>query len=738
MQGKAAPPLSVPYRLAILYLMLPLVIWLVGWFQWWLGIPMAALIALGLWRALSGSWRVSLRPTDFVLLLIAAGWVLGTAAGGVFEINTFDWSKHRAIFLDLSIGDWPTYLPSYLESPPLLRYYLGYYMVPGLLAKLLGVAALNWAIPLWTWFGVALMLLLFTRGYRGWLVISAALILVFFSGIDIMRVALPEGKDWIEVGVDPQEWSRLWLAQWRAWAESVNMPSMYHPHMASLMRAPQHFIAGVLYVLLLLQLHKEPRFLSVSGILLATSLLWSPFVAIALLPLVIALVLANGIRPLIQWQNLLLAIPIAGLLCTYLLSGPVTSLPFGWVWTVYTDAWPRLLREIPAIYFTRFLLLAVLVVVLRPSLIRDPFLIAGVISLFVLPWLYFGKFNDLLLRGSIPSLALLSYYCAAAFAGSSVDWIPRRALRLVLLGALGILLSIGAGTPLFQLAHVVNNHEIGLFDFGVYRYRTLALGDSILQDTAPDLHGQYAVYDVPVVLRRLLRESGGDVRMLERGERIAQSRYDVYLIEDRLIYIREQCDVAEEESSFFLHTFPLNPEELPGRAHSTRDFDFRNFGWRAGDTCLAIRVLPPFTIGRIRTGQTSSSRPLNSWLSEYYTESYKSRLVEEAGEPLLRSQFTVYRHEHTLIYVKEPCSQADTEARILLHIVPVDPRDLWDKRNQGSIDVLDFEFREFGERKGERCVAIRATPDYAIKEIRTGQFGTGDSLLWEGTVTLEE
>ena len=189
MQDKAAPPLSVPHRLAILYLMLPLVIWLVGWFQWWFGIPMAALIALGLWRALSGSWRVSLRPTDFVLLLIAAGWVLATAAGGVFEINTFDWSKHRAIFLDLSIGDWPTYLPSYLESPPLLRYYLGYYMVPGLLAKLLGVAALNWAIPLWTWFGVALMLLLFTRGYRGWLVISAALILVFFSGIDTMRVA---------------------------------------------------------------------------------------------------------------------------------------------------------------------------------------------------------------------------------------------------------------------------------------------------------------------------------------------------------------------------------------------------------------------------------------------------------------------------------------------------------------------------------------------------------------------
>ena len=39
-------------------------------------------------------------------------------------------------------------------------------------------------------------------------------------------------------------------------------------------------------------------------------------------------------------------------------------------------------------------------------------------------------------------------------------------------------------------------------------------------------------------------------------------------------------------------------------------------------------------------------------LSDYYTESVQDRLVEEAGEPLLACQFTVYRHEHKLIYVK--------------------------------------------------------------------------------------
>ncbi len=738
MQGEAAPPLSVPHRLAILYLMLPLMIWLVGWFQWWFGIPIAAVIALGLWRALSGSWRVSFRPTAFVLLLLAAGWVMMTAAVGGFETKTFDWDKHRAIFLDLSIGDWPTYLPTYLDSPALLRYYLGYYLVPSLSAKLFGVAALNWLVPLWTWFGVALMLLLFTRGHRGWLVIGAALILVLFSGIDTLRIALLQGEDWLRVSVDTQGWTWLWLGQWSAWAESVELPNSYYSHMASLMWAPQHFIPGVLYVLLLLQLHREPRFLSVSGILLATSLFWSPFVALALLPLVVALLFANGIRPLLQWQNLLLAIPIAGLLTAYLTSGPITSLPSGWIWTVYSDAWPRLLREVPVIYITKFLLLATLIVLLRPSLIRDPFLIAGLIPLFLLPWLSYGKYNDLLLRGTIPSLALLSYYCATAFAGPGVKGNAKRGLHLLVLGALGFLLLVGAVTPLSLLANAINDRNTGLFDFGVYRYRSVALRASILQVTNPQLHSQYAVYDVPAVLRRLLRESGGDLRRLDRGERIAQSRYDVYLFQDRLVYIREQCQVAEEDSSFIVHVFPLNREDLPGRAHSTRDFDFRDYGWRAGDTCLAIRLLPPLTIGRIRTGQSSPSRPQDSWLSDYYTESYKSRLLEEAGEPLLRSQFTVYRHGHLLIYVKEPCSQADTDARILLHTVPVDPRDLWNKRDQREYDVLDFEFSEFGERREERCIAIRAIPDYAIKEIRTGQYGVGDSLLWEGTVTLDE
>lgn len=53
--------LPLLHRLAIVYLMLPVIIWLVGWFEWWVGIPAAVLLAMAFRQALSGSWRAMCR-----------------------------------------------------------------------------------------------------------------------------------------------------------------------------------------------------------------------------------------------------------------------------------------------------------------------------------------------------------------------------------------------------------------------------------------------------------------------------------------------------------------------------------------------------------------------------------------------------------------------------------------------------------------------------------------------------
>ena len=231
--------------------MTPLVVWLVGWFQWWFGIPAAALLALGLWQALSGPWRVTPRFAIVVVLLVAAGWVMISAAGGVFDVHNYDWIKHRLVFLELGRGDWPIILSNYLEVPAHLRYYLGYYMVPGVISKLLGVAALNWAVPVWTWCGASLVLVLFTRDYRGWKVVAAAMILILFSGMDFVRTILLDGPQWLELRVGFDAWP--WIGLGRTSLESgghYGLPLMYASPTAALLWTPQHFIAAALYALL--------------------------------------------------------------------------------------------------------------------------------------------------------------------------------------------------------------------------------------------------------------------------------------------------------------------------------------------------------------------------------------------------------------------------------------------------------------------------------------------------------
>ena len=109
---RAEDDLPLLHRLAIIYLMVPIVLWLVGWFRWWFGIPAAILIILALRPALSGSIRLTPpRPMILAVVLFAALWVTSSAAGGVFDATNHDWNKHRWILLNLGYYSWPTIIP---------------------------------------------------------------------------------------------------------------------------------------------------------------------------------------------------------------------------------------------------------------------------------------------------------------------------------------------------------------------------------------------------------------------------------------------------------------------------------------------------------------------------------------------------------------------------------------------------------------------------------------------------
>ena len=114
------------------------------------------------------------------------------------------------------------------------------------------------------------------------------------------------------------------------------------------------------------------------------------------------------------------------------------------------------------------------------------------------------------------------------------------------------------------------------------------------------------------------------------------------------------------------------------------------------------------------------------------------RLIEEAGEPIIRSVFDVYRNGDELIYKKEPCGPNDVDKKFFLHIVPVDNSDLPEWRKQHSFDNLDFDFEAYGLSGGGRCLAVFQLPAYGIASIRTGQYVPGEGRVWEAEVSLDE
>ena len=88
---------------------------------------------------------------------------------------------------------------------------------------------------------------------------------------------------------------------------------------------------------------------------------------------------------------------------------------------------------------------------------------------------------------------------------------------------------------------------------------------------------------------------------------LARSIFDVYLWNDALHYVKEQCETAAAGARFFLHVFPISLDDLPQYRRPYK-FDNRDFafGWRGGHfdgKCMTQAPLPDYPIARIRTGQ---------------------------------------------------------------------------------------------------------------------------------------
>ncbi len=235
---------------------------------------------------------------------------------------------------------------------------------------------------------------------------------------------------------------------------------------------------------------------------------------------------------------------------------------------------------------------------------------------------------------------------------------------------------------------------------------------------------------------------------VEDARPVVSGGFDVYLDEDRLVYVKEECGGEDVGARFFLHLYPVDAADLPDRrkphGYDNLDFTLDTHGHRFGGRCAAARALPEYEIASIRTGRyTPGLDPAWSGrvgLSAPWS-AVDSREVEElfAGvedrQPVVSGGFDVHLDGNRLVYVKEECGDEDVDARFFLHFYPVDAADLPDRSKPHGFDNLDFAFERYGLRGGGRCAAVRVLPEYEIASVRTGQYTPGQDPEWSGRVS---
>ena len=100
-------------------------------------------------------------------------------------------------------------------------------------------------------------------------------------------------------------------------------------------------------------------------------------------------------------------------------------------------------------------------------------------------------------------------------------------------------------------------------------------------------------------------------RSITTVDLVVRSSFDIYLIENKLVYVKSPCGAPYTQAPFFLYIVPEAVEDLP--AHRRRygfdnlDFHYDDYGSMLlsdfGGRCMVERRLPDYAIARIRTGQ---------------------------------------------------------------------------------------------------------------------------------------
>ncbi|HWS65304.1 MAG TPA: hypothetical protein VN325_21325 [Steroidobacteraceae bacterium] len=434
-------------RIAVAYLTLPLAIFLLGWFEWWVAVPLVVCMAYSLRPSLGARAATSPTPTAIrvpvtslqltVAVIVGCGWTLLGGTEHLVFANA-DWHIRDAVLHDLVVSPWPVGYGLLDGKETLLRAPVAFYLPPALVGKVLGLATAHVVMGIWTATGATLFLLqvLSLTPSRLRVALTVSAVVVLFSGLDIIGSLLNDGPRF------RYDWNITTHIEW--WAGKYQYSSMT----TQLFWVPNHAFGGWLAIGLLSRHPRSTQLNLLLPIVVVAAALWSPLTALGLMPFVLWRVAADSWRER-SWRlvNPLVWAPATAIglvISAYFVLDP-SRVAKGMAVGRHDDLVMDLLQQAQFFLLEAGFIGAAILVLHRSSQVA-----LALVILALLPLVYLGPGNDLVMRASIPSLAILTIASCLALIEPVVD---KRRLRYkaVLVG----LLVIGAVTPVEEIARAV-------------------------------------------------------------------------------------------------------------------------------------------------------------------------------------------------------------------------------------------------------------------------------------------
>jgi hypothetical protein len=402
--NSAKQPFHWVETVALLYLVIPLLLFFAFFIRLEIAIPACALMAILLYELIrKTAWHTALRfyweSAYFLALAVLWVWLSGGIQPLVLTQNA-DWVKHNLIIDFLAEHSWPPVdqLPHFGKL--VLRYYIGWHLVPASIVKMTHANSPILAATTWCILGVFLFFNLLPDlvGKRA-AIIAAPLVFMAFSGADIFGTYITQHQ---AGPLHHFEW-------WVGWAQ-------FSSNTTALFWSPQQAIPAWLGIALLMRCRCRSELLPYCALFVSATLLWAPLVTIGLAPFLLALTLQHGLYKIIFGWRALLSVLLLAIPVGFYLTAGFAIIPHGYIGVSCAEdapcfTWPS--------YFL-FLLIEIGAPLAILFLRKEPehgFLVAAAIALCLIPLYRIGVANDFAMRASLPSLALLSILCAKLFAG---------------------------------------------------------------------------------------------------------------------------------------------------------------------------------------------------------------------------------------------------------------------------------------------------------------------------------